>query len=45
MDYDLFLRAYHGRARLVKVPVILAVMRDCQALFKEQVQVIFPASK
>jgi glycosyltransferase involved in cell wall biosynthesis len=28
MDYDFFLRAYRNRARLVKVPVILAVMRD-----------------
>ena len=28
MDYDFFLRAYHNRARLVKAPVVLAVMRD-----------------
>lgn len=28
MDYDFFLRAYHSRAKLFKVPVILTVMRD-----------------
>lgn len=28
MDFDFFLRAYHSRARLIKAPVVLAVMRD-----------------
>ncbi len=28
MDYDFFVRAYHHRAKLVKVPAILAVMRE-----------------
>jgi len=28
MDYDFFVRAYHLRAKLVKVPAILAVMRE-----------------
>lgn len=28
MDYDFFLRAYQARARLIKAPVTLAVMRD-----------------
>jgi len=28
MDYDFFVRAYRRRARLVKAPVTLAVMRD-----------------
>jgi len=28
MDYDFFVRAYHRRAKLVKVPDILAVMRE-----------------